>query len=335
MMENSHEIYSDRESYSKQRLEELRKKILNINEIGQSLKGLTIFCAGSYARYEASEYSDIDMFFLCESPKDKQVSPHTAALRLFGKMIEIINELKYPEFSNDCQYLKILHSEDILKNLGSPTDDHENYFTVRMLLLLESQCLYGESSCDAIIKNMIDSYFSDFPDHATTFQPIFLLNDICRYWKTLLLNYENKRNTFPNEQNSEELKKKQKVRNFKLKYSRMTTCFATIAAIGSYESPTQDDIFSLTKLTPRMRLEFVKMKFPDLADEVNNVLERYAWFLEKTGHDTQHLEQHFNDKSNKAAMFAKANEYGDAMFKLISKIDDRNNNLQLLRYLVI
>jgi UTP:GlnB (protein PII) uridylyltransferase len=45
------------------RLEELRARIQEVQS-RCSLGNLAIYCTGSYARFEASEYSDLDIFFL-------------------------------------------------------------------------------------------------------------------------------------------------------------------------------------------------------------------------------------------------------------------------------
>jgi len=223
----------------------------------------------------------------------------------------------------------------MLSNLGGRVDDHANYFTARMLFLLESRCLFGEEAFETITTKIVNSYFKDFPDHPRTFQPIFLLNDICRFWKTMLLNYEHKRKLSAKPE--DELKKtKQKVRNFKLKYSRMTTCFASVAALGSFTAPVTDEqVIAVTRLTPRERLNSVTERLPGAKSVVDEVLNRYAWFLEMTGLPTPDLEQHFSDKGKRTQMFDRANEYGDSMFQLIQFLDTSEPKLRLLRTLVI
>lgn len=326
-------IYKERYVYSQTRLNELKQRISRIAVI-PGFAHLTIFGAGSYARHEACEHSDIDMFFLCQDRLEELPEPHTGELRLFGKLIEIIDDMRFPKFSNDCQYLKIQHSPQILQHIGSPMDDNENYFTVRMLLLLESKCLYGDETYDNIIKEIISSYFKDYPDHEQTFQPIFLLNDICRFWKTLLMNYEHKRLG----SNPTEIEKtKQKVRNFKLKFSRMTTCYATIASICSYDIPiTEKQVIEQTRLTPRERLESIPERIPEAEEAVREVLDRYVFFLKNTGLTTEDLNNRFTDKSMRTDMFKIANEYGDSMFELIRIIDNHHDDrFKFLRYLVI
>jgi hypothetical protein len=277
----------------------------------------------------------IKLFFIAKNKRSDIEDPHTKELRLFGKIIDIGDKLGFPKFSNDCQYLKISHSDDIVKNLGGPIDDYRNYFTTRMLLILESKCIYGEETYSQIVKEFLKTYFSDYPDHSDTFQPVFLLNDIHRYWKTLLLNYENKRGEVSDD-GSDSNKIKHKVRNFKLKYSRMTTCFATIGAIGSYETPvTEEQALQILKITPRERLIMIGERIPATNEHVSEVLDEYSWFLEKTGLTTEELRSYFSEKSKRTEMFDKANRYGDLMYKLIEQIDQNIKKGKLLRYLVI
>lgn len=334
-MHTTSTIYKAREAYSLKRLNDLGKTISRLEEV-QFFPSLTIFGAGSYGRLEASKYSDIDLFFLRAGSQENLVDPRTHSMRLFGKVISVLDDLGFPKLSNDCEYLALLHTDDIVSNLGGRIDDHANYFTARMLLLLESRCLYGEKAFDDVTARIVTSYFKDFPDHPSTFHPMFLLNDICRYWKTLLLNYENKRQFHIDGRENRSLKTKQKVRNFKLKYSRMTTCFATIAALGSHPAPvTQNDVIKLTRLTPRQRLESIASQVSATKATVAVVLAEYSWFLEMTELPTEDLEEHFRGKRQRIKMFQRANNYGDAMYKLIQAIDGERPDLRLLRTLVI
>ena len=328
-------LVNARARYSKQRLDQLRHRIQMINVL-RDFPGLTIYGVGSYARLEASEHSDLDLFFLTSDALTAIDDPRTKSLSLFGDIIRIAQELNFPKFSNDCEHLTFLSTDDMLKNLGNPSDDHQNYFTARMLLLLESHCLHNTNSFDTIVRRIIQSYFRDYPDHPETFWPIFLLNDIGRFWKTLLLNYEHKRLPDPADPVAEAKKTRLKVRNFKLKYSRLTTCFASIVALGSRSAPvTEEDVFKLTKLTPRQRLKSVTDQLPCLFPEVQAVLDKYSWFLEKTGLSTTDLESHFADKQQRVEMFDRARAYGDAVYALLQRIDQSNEKPKLLRFLVV
>lgn len=312
------------------RLNEVRNRVAEITALAQ-LDSLAIFAAGSYARHEASEHSDLDLFFVYDVEPTMQ--RRSGELELFAALIDIGRKMRLPEFSNDAQYLETHVCDDMLAVLGSPADDFNNFFTLRMLLLLESECIYGETSYQSIMRRIVASYYRDYPDHQASFNPWFLINDIARFWKTLLLNYENRRN-----QNGPETDKtKQKVKNFKLKFSRMTTCFATIAALGTFSAPvTEDKVVELMQLTPQERLAHVGTQRPDARPDVDRILEDYAWFLQMTGLPTPELEAQFNDKSHRQAMFDKANEYGNRMYELLAGLDRREGGAtQMLRFLVI
>ena len=324
-----------RAQHSRDRLTELRNGITEISVL-EEFPSLTIYAVGSYARLEASEHSDIDLFFLTADNLRDIDDPRTKSLRIFSAIIELADGLHFPKFSNDCEYLRLISAKDILDHIGHPEDDHRNFFTARMLLLLESHCLHNEPTMDRITQSIISSYFRDYPDHQETFWPLFLLNDIGRFWKTLLLNYEHKRLQHTTDPPPEHIKTKQRVRNFKLKFSRLTTCFASIVALGSHAVPvTEDAVFDVIKLNPRARLNLVKEQIPSVSESVDRVLEQYAWFLEMTGLSTEDLEDKFANKEKRQAMFGRAIEYGDTVFDLLQKIDGSNEELKLLRFLVV
>lgn len=331
-------ILEKRENRSLDRLKDLEKELGNLEET-QAYSGLTIIAAGSLARLEASEFSDIDMFFFTSEDVD---DPRTKELKLFGKLINVIDQLGFPKFSSDCKYLSIISSKDMFKNLGSSDDDHQNFFTARMLLLLESKCLYGEREYEKLIDSVIKYYYRDYDQHSENFRPKFLLNDICRYWKTILLNYENKiskkkpTHQCANEE-SEEERIKRKVHNFKLKYSRVTTCFATISAIGALEPPVDSNkIKSLIYMTPRERLAEIPKHLPETKQIVEDLLGKYSSFIHKTGLSEDKLNELFEDQDNAQKLFNEANEFGDLMFDLLEKIDQQTSSeIKLIRHLVI
>src|SRR5438309_1594126 len=77
------------------------------------------------------------------------------------------------------------YSLDRLRLLGEKLDP------VRPLL--ESQPLSDAAIYERLLEQIIGFYYRDFADHADDFLPIFLINDILRFWRTLTLNYEHHR----------------------------------------------------------------------------------------------------------------------------------------------
>jgi hypothetical protein len=330
---------ADRQRFSQERLQELSRQLAALQEL-KHLPPLTIFAAGSFGRHEASPFSDLDLFFLIDGRREDVADWKTHSLRLFGKVIEIADRMKFPKFSNDCEYLVLTPTAEVIDHIGSRLDDHANYFTARMLLLLESKCLYGHAVYHTILRRIIDSYFKDYPDHQDNFEPTFLLNDICRYWKTILLNYENRRSIRLKEDKDDpgisELKAKHRVKNFKLKFSRVTTCFASIATIGSLPAPVdQQSVLELTQQTPLERLKSLAVRFPEHSELVHRVLREYEWFLKLTGLSTTDIEAKFADTVGRTEMFDRANAYGDLVYQLVTAIDRTTASSRLLRNLVI
>lgn len=327
-MDNNKSLILERKEYSRTRLEQLKIKVGEIGELNL-FPEISIYCAGSFARLEASEYSDIDLFFLYSSPLEDLDEPRTKQIQFFSKIIGVVDKMGFPKLSNDGEYLTLMHTNQLVDHLGSRIDDYNNYFTARMLLLLESKCIYQQIIYKSTIEKVIDSYFRDFPDHEDSFKPTFLVNDIIRYWKTLCLNYENKRNHFTEDP---EKKIKHKIRNFKLKFSRMNTCFAMIAGFLCQKEPIdQKAIYKLTCMTPMERLEMTATLVTACEDILIDLQDQYSWFLNLTGLPTEDLQNAFRDKEFVRDAFDKSRKYGDSMFELMQLID-RNH---YLRYLVI
>lgn len=323
------EIFQTRSAYSLQRIDQLKRAISGLASPIQ-LPALTIFTVGSYGRLEASEHSDIDLFFVYGQSEDSKEQRRTNELRLFGRLIDAVEELGFPKLSNDAQYLQSHETKKVLKHLGSAIDDSRNYFTTRMLLLLESKPLYGDDSYDNVMRAMVESYYRDFPTHEENFRPWFLLNDIMRFWKTLLLNYEHKRN-----RGGDPADPKPRTKNFKLKYSRATTCFATICAVGATRgSVGQNELLEIMTATPRERLIKVATERSELTTAVDSILDDYAWFLEQTALPTEQLDDLFRDSASKTAMFERASQYGGKLYSLVSQIDQISEGA-LLRALVV
>lgn len=314
---------------SQVKIEKLKTMFQDSKEIA-ALDHLTIFVSGSYAREEASEFSDIDLFFIYDGKLCGAKNPRITSLRIFSKVVEISDQLGFPRFSNDGEYLQILEKPKILEDLGGRLDDYQNHFTARMLLILESKCVYGDATYDSVLKSILNAYFKDYPDHPKNFQPTFLVNDIIRFWKTLCLNYENKRNQ-PN--TDPDKKVSQKIKNLKLKYSRMLTCFGSICYIVSLNGNVDaEDIMKMSEYSPLQRLQEATRKFPKLEETVSKAILEYEWFLNLTNVSEEDLMGQFRNKETRATAFSRANDFGDHIFDITRTIAEENN---YLRYLLV
>lgn len=324
------DLRQSRHSYSAERLADLSSRI-SAQASGIDLGSLFIFAAGSFARREASLHSDVDLFFGYESDRPSQC--RTQEIRLFGNVIEILNILGFPPPSGDSRFIRTHKLDDVVNNIGSEKDDVDNHFTFRMLMLLESRPVLGDVYYTKALTRIIEAYFEDYPRNQEDFRPWFLLNDISRYWKTLALNYENKKR-----QSSENVVA-DRVRNFKLKYSRLVTCFATIAAIArSMPSIQPEDVLEIATLTPYERLRQSAEGSKGAQATVNLLAEEYDWFLEQTGKSTEELQEMFASSEDRKKMFNRADAFGNLVYSHICavshELSKRDSRMDLLRYLV-
>lgn len=321
-------LFELRSEHSKTRLGSLISSFEKSPEIGK-LDGICVFCAGSYARLEASEHSDIDLFFVSKKSRSSYgESYNVPIIRMMSEVVRIGDELGFPRFSNDGQYLKILHLEHMLNTLGGHEDDYSNNFTARLLMLLESKPIFNESVYLEIIDQIVDSYYRDYPTHKDEFRPNFLINDITRFWKTLCLNYENKRNQ---RDVAEEKRIKQKIRNFKLKFSRLSTCFSSIAYLTALDIPvSKSSVIEMVGMTPSARLRSVAKMVPETSGSINAALTAYHWFLERTGTSESDLFAFFADEQRRTDAFGKASSFGDHMFDVLRQVDGRANSFRFL-----
>lgn len=322
------DIFKERRYYCEGRLQSLAEQLKTLHELN-AFPELCVYATGSYARFEASEHSDLDVFFVHFGDEDSLKETRINQIRLFAAVIACAENMKFPAFSNDGEFLQILCWKETLKQLGGRSDDFFNHFTARMLLLLESRPLANESYYEGILEQTIGSYFRDYADHVEDFQPTFLINDIMRFWKTLCLNYEFKRNT---PDLSEAQRIKLKIKNFKLKHSRMLTCWATIIGLLNQTVPvTQQSVKDLVRLPPRERLNTVTgdNRVTEAKAEID---ECYRWFLMKTALPANELFDFFASDDGQKEARENADRFGDRIFQLVLA---STRGKSWVRYLVV
>jgi len=319
---------AEHEQFSKDKIEEFKEAIAKIPE----LKGnnLCIFVTGSYGRLEASEHSDIDLFFL-DTDKDNLTSSIDTVL-INAQIINICRELELPEFSKDGLYLQTHCLKSIKENLGSPADDYKNFYTTRMLLLLESQFLYNQALFKHCIDEIIDSYYVDFHKHTDDFQPIFLANDIIRFWKTLCLNYEHRR-IRKQDNSSNKVKNIAHSKNLKLKFSRKLICFSFILKLVDHQGTmSKEGVTKIVLMTPIERLKSIQSQHKDsnIASEIQNIIDGYQWFIDHTQVDSEKMLDWIANKEKRDEAFKKSNKFGENIYNVLQKIDKNNLISKLL-----
>ncbi|CAO4179754.1 Polymerase nucleotidyl transferase domain-containing protein [Methylorubrum aminovorans] len=287
-----------------------------------------VYATGSYGRNEASTYSDLDLFIVSKRKgnigtieEGESKLKRLDGIRVMADLIEATRRLGLPDFDNDGKYLTHHPVHSLTKTLGKPEDDAENTFTARLLLLLESSPLLESVVYNEIIEDVISEYWGDYEDHKTDFVPGYLANDILRLWRTFCVNYEAGTSRSP------EIKKaKRKIKNYKLKHSRLLTCYsALIYLLVIYQregtvSPT--NALAMTQLTPTQRLEWLleQSDTKPAHEPITKLLKQYDEFLGKTDYPEPELVDIFLDRKKSGDYMKEAYDFGDTMFEAISSI---------------
>lgn len=266
---HSHAALAERNRRSRARLDPVREA-LNESAIVRD-NPLAIFCAGSLARMESGKKSDLDLFVTADAGGHGELRKRLFQITLFSELMAINQRLGFPPFSNDGEYLKVYFMEDLTSRTGSPSDDSENLFTTRMLLMLESQPIAHEDIYRKHLRTILELYYRD-RNAASPFRPIFLLNDLLRYWRTMCLNYEERRH---------DADRPFRKKNVNLKFSRMLTVFATVLPLIAQPADSVPKLASLCMRTPLERLAtgLDLLGDEDLADRWAGILDAYEEFL--------------------------------------------------------
>lgn len=297
-----------------------------------------VYATGSFGRCEASPYSDLDLFIL--GKRDGKPGPngiegsllkHLDEICIKADLIEVIRRLKIPDFSGDGRFLAHYSVHEFTKTLGTPEDDVTNTFTARLLLLLESRPLIGSAVYQEVTQEVVAQYWRDYEDHKTDFMPAFLANDILRLWRTFCINYEARTERVPEKQ-----KAKGKLKNYKLKHSRLLTCYSgllfLLAVYDRNRTVAPSDAVTMIALTPTERLEWI-LSQPDLARahaNVRELLAHYEHFLQTTNKEEDELVSEFMEKSSSHSYMSDAYKFGDILFQVLTSIGGENRFYRLL-----
>lgn len=326
--------------YSETRLRKLRARIGKIDILANELKTLAVYVCGSYARLDAHEMSDLDPFFVnTELLESNSSEPYRSSLRksdlitFWAEFIKILRELGFAELTGYGQYLEVHELQEIRQNLGSPKDDFTNQFTARMLLLLESRPLYDNCAYKDLVTNVIDFYFKDYHGHEKDFRAIFLLNDIIRYWKTMCLNYENKREltrllSIPDKVEMQHKKAEVHLKNLKLKFSRLLTCYSMAIPLVGMKTHDHSDIRDLVNLTPIERIEKTGRDF-DKQEIASNIVKSYETFLIEVAKNN--ILELIAQKEYRSEQFNLARDFSNQVYEFLTETSDPAT----LRYMII
>ncbi|MBE6070260.1 MAG: hypothetical protein E7211_21590 [Clostridium lundense] len=313
-------VFGKIEKDSQERMEKLKSELNSAFPRGYLRDQICVYACGSLGRLEMTESSDLDLFFISDiDSAEKRGKSSIANLDkycFFAQLYEINRKLHYKDPSKGGEYWDFIPKPNLL-DIGSREEDYNNSFTARMLLLLESKPLYNELAYQTIVKEAVDKYFGDFQDYSNGFFPLFLMNDILRYWYTLTLNYEYRR-----DDNDDTNKKNWK--RLKLKYARLITCFSMLACLYQ-EKITPENVISYVKMTPFERINLLANQRAELRDVVSKICEEYEWYLElrKQGPEWWNISDHKSDA------FIRADRFHDlVVHEFMRKVSEGNPALR-------
>ena len=282
-----------------------------------------IYATGSYGRGESSPASDMDLFMVDTAEAEDARLGNIDQTVLKAKLISVCEKRNLPPFSGDGEYLEVHLLSGMVAMLGGRQDDAVNAFTARLLLMLESRCLFNEPVYEHVIGRVIAEYFRDYPGREKRFLPAFLVNDIVRYWKTVCLNYEHGRGERRDELvRSSKLRREYKLKNLKLKFSRVLTCYSALAMLAWLErrgAVSPDDVLAMVQLSPTQRIEKLATECLELHEPAARVLSEYAWFLENLSTDKASAVALLASAAGQRRADGRARAYREAFYELVNE----------------
>lgn len=312
---NEHEKLQNRKQESLKKLHLIRKEFEQKEIFNDS--DLSVFAAGSLGRFEYGKKSDLDLFLISQEKNFSRLSE----IKIYSELISINKKLGFDDFSNDGQFLKIYNIENLTKEIGSSIEDSENLFTTRMLFLLESQFLSNSETRIKQLKQIVSYYYKDNED-TENFRPLFLLNDILRFWRTLCLNYEYTRG---------DSNRPWKKKNLNLKFSRMLTVYSTVLPLISGFISEEEELIKLLDIPPLERLSkgLDSLKSTQLlCKDYDTFLSNYEYFI----HTKETADLSKMDEKTKKCLNNKAKEFSAFLYKALN---DNSVSEEYRQYLVI
>ena len=256
-------------SFSDRKLAELR------SSVGSAVPpGAVVVACGSFARREACAASDLDYFAIAldaSVPEDAAWAP---------RLREAIGRIVPVEPAQGGPFAAVERLPDMVRNLGGQ-DDTNQRLTRRMLFLLEGEPLGDASGFGHARRVLLDRYIAARVGPGML--PLFLLNDLIRYYRTIAVDYEYK---------TAEADKPWGLRNLKLVFSRKLLYAGGLFAVAeTRDGPATAKVARLEELLALPPLE--RLGAICGARAVEPVLDRYDYFLARLAEPgvRRHLER--------------------------------------------
>ncbi|MCL1464948.1 hypothetical protein [Argonema galeatum] len=245
------------------------RKCLNNAEIHPVVK--TVAAAGSLGRMEASQdVSDADLIIVLSDNTELDSPEAENAYNSVWKALESLTTLTIRRPKDTGVFADPTNQKQLLGDVGK-ADESMKVFGKRLLLLLETQPVYGDESYAKLLNVIVDRYADKYVQREPQKEWTFLLNDLIRYFRAICVNYQW---DFDNEAG------KWPLRNVKLRHSRIVMYSGLLMLLGEASKERRNKVDWLKerlKMTPLERLEWVYEQNKDW--NFHRIAEPYNVFL--------------------------------------------------------
>ena len=248
----------------------------------------SVVAFGSLAREEWTQGSDVDWTLMIDGPSDMA---HFDVAKAIADKLE---ELGFRKPGPTAIFGTMASSHPLVHHIGGEEDTNQNT-TRRILLLLESVWLSDNVTQERVIRSILERYVVGDPPSTNTRKfhvPLFLLNDVIRYWRTMAVDYATKKWQRSNDGWA--------LRNIKLRMSRKLLyakgllacllCDEQFGGLHTDESIVEHDLlsrcFALTRVSAIDMIADAALKVGAI-DAGKRILESYDAFLSMLADATQ------------------------------------------------
>jgi predicted nucleotidyltransferase len=166
---------------AREHADRLRRRIAELKPPSNT----SIVAFGSLAREEWTTASDIDWTLMVDGPSDMHHFTVT------NSVADMLKREKYGEPGQTGAFGQMSSSHELVHHIGGSEDTNHN-MTRRILLLLESTALSDDSTHERVIRAVLERYIAGDPSTTLSSNfhvPLFLFNDVVRFWRTMTVDY--------------------------------------------------------------------------------------------------------------------------------------------------
>jgi len=226
-----------------------------------------IALAGSFARMEACEASDLDFMVISREPL---AAPDAKQIVEAVRQLATERDIALPNPDGAFSLHAVETYERLMDRVGS-RDDTMEWLTQRMLLLMEARPIHNAGVFRDALRHIVATYLEEVTGGPHK-DPVFLLNDAIRYFRTVCVNYQHKAWAEGD---------KWCLRNVKLRHSRVIIYAALVLTILNASQITDKHAYLLQALdlTPLQRIVRVYVDADDTG--YRRILSAYDAFLRR------------------------------------------------------